>query len=90
MDTLIATLTKPAKVVLIRDVMDPKKKQHNKCDQKSKANEESKTKQHNKCDQKSESIEESKQKQLVQHHEFAEGEIVWARMRGFPLWPAKV
>lgn len=28
--------------------------------------------------------------QLVTHHEFVEGEIIWARMRGFPLWPAKV
>lgn len=33
---------------------------------------------------------QNKNKQLVKHHIFIEGEICWARMRGFPLWPAKV
>lgn len=27
---------------------------------------------------------------LVPHHEYVVGEIVWAKMRGFPIWPAKV
>lgn len=28
--------------------------------------------------------------QLVRIHCFNKGEIVWAKMKGFPLWPAKV
>lgn len=32
----------------------------------------------------------NEQKQLVHQENFAEGDIIWARMRGFPYWPAKV
>lgn len=28
--------------------------------------------------------------QMVKQHQFVQGEICWAKMRGFPLWPAKV
>lgn len=33
---------------------------------------------------------ESKSTELVKTAIFVEGQIVWAKMKGFPLWPAKV
>lgn len=89
MNAIVAALTKPTKVVLVRDfAIHSKQGQHKKCEPEKDTNAVSKQKQNSKPNQ--ENNEKVKSSQLVQYHEFAEGEQVWARMRGFPLWPAKV
>lgn len=28
--------------------------------------------------------------QMIRSHTYVDGEIIWGKMKGFPLWPAKV
>lgn len=44
-----------------------------------------------KSDEKPDSRSNERKKQaIVRMHNYIEGEIVWCKMRGFPLWPARV
>lgn len=46
--------------------------------------------QRKKCDVKNFTKLGNGKQPIVRHHTWEEGDIVFAKMRGFPLWPAKV
>lgn len=100
LDVLVSTLTKPSRVVLKRDPHMLLNGQNTNRDQSNSTKVESKEKekvsaqaeeeQHKNGDEKNNPKLNNGKQHIVHHYTWKEGDIVWAKMRGFPLWPAKV